>query len=311
MGAGKRAVLIIISFFLILSTMLLIIGIFANSFLYPGIYAQSFEKSGLYRAIDENLENLPTGSFVIIPEGGSKVIIEEFLANILSYIRSDTDKLSLTLRIDQEELRNFFISEAEKIPVCRQNQDPFADKENPCRPVASTPEEFMNDYFEENSIETPDTDVADLTKVYGLEEGSEGRETLNKLRSAVQIYKKALYLLAGIIILGIILIFLLARSFKSLFRWVGSISLIAGAILMAGITFGENSAQNIQIAQDEITSNFVASVIPVVFTKIRVLVYITLVIGFCLVLLSFFFRKSKTKETRNKAPKVKRKAKKK
>lgn len=304
MGAGKKAVLVIISLLLIFSTIFLIIGLFMNNFLYPEIYTQGFEKAGLYKLADKNLENVPAGSFIVIPEGGSKVLIEGFLANILSYIRSDTNTLSLTLKVDKQKIMDFFVSEAEKIPVCRQNQDPFADKENPCRPAKVTPAEFVQQYLEENKIETANRDTVDLTKSYGLEEGSSGRESLDKVKSTVQTYKKAMYLLAGIVILGIILILLLTRSLKSALRWTGSIFIIAGAILLAAAIFGERIASNnlTQIQNDSITSSFVSSVVPLVFTKIRFLVYITLAIGVVLMVISFFFGKSKAKEV---APKAK------
>lgn len=224
---GIFTISIVLIFFIILLSIILTL----SSFLYPQIYSQSFEELGVYNHIDKNIQKIDGATFISFPEEGSQQTIEYLLSNFLAYIRSDTDNLELNVKIDKDKLRNFFLQSVNKIPKCNINQDPF-NKENPCLPQDKTAEVFLDEFLEKRNIKILESDEIDLTTVYGLEENSEGRASLDNLRDKIRYYKLLILLIMIMILTALFLLFILQKpDIRKFIRTTGIIFLASALIL--------------------------------------------------------------------------------
>ena len=221
----KKLGVFIISSILILFLIILSFSFTLNSLLYPQTYFQAFDRSGIYDYIEDNL-NISQGAIFISMPNGPKPLIETLFSNILSYLRSDTDTLNLTVKIDQEKLRNFFLDSLNSTKECLPNQDPF-NKTNPCLPKGMNHSEFLDNFLERKNISFFEKDTIDLTQVYGLEEGSKGKESLMQIREYIEKYKLAQWILWVLVIIFISFIYLLQQNKKKFFKTLGLILLIS------------------------------------------------------------------------------------
>ncbi|MEK6909327.1 MAG: hypothetical protein AABX23_04715 [Nanoarchaeota archaeon] len=277
-----------------ISIFLLIILAFSfafNSFLYPQVYFQAFEKAGVYSYLDENLTNAPN-MFIKIPEGGARPLIENLFSNFLDYMRSDTNKLDLSVKIDQEKLRNFFLDSIGNLSECRQNQNPF-NEENPCLPRGMTTDEFLDDFLASKNLSFFEKDTVDLAEVYGIEKGSKNRENLDNMRNYIKYYQFSSILLIVILVILFSLIFLLQKpNTRKFLRTLGFILIITSLILIT-IVYSLNNI-NLLNSTDQLFESVVDVVKTVLTNKLVIFLSITGIIGLFLVVLSFIINPKET-----------------
>lgn len=226
----KKLGVFVISMILILFLIILSFSFTLNSLLYPQTYFQAFDKSGIYEYIENNLNASEGTTFISMPNG-PKPVIETLFSNILSYLRSDTDTLNLTVKIDQEKLRNFFLNSVNNTKECLPNQDPF-NENNPCLPKGMNHSEFLDNFLESKNLSFFEKDTVDLTQIYGLEEGSKGKESLIQIREYIEKYKLAQWILWVLVIIFISFIYLLQQNKKKFFKTFGLILLISSLAIL-------------------------------------------------------------------------------
>lgn len=230
----KGMFLAFITIIIFFSAIILILSFTLYQFLYPSVYVESLEESGAFEYVEEQLGNQT--AFIKTPEEGIEPVVEDLLGNTLSYVRSDTDELNLTVELDKEELRNFFLESMESVPVCQQNQTySFDDLENLCRPPGIDEEAFLDELLESQNLSFFQNDTIDLAEVYGLEEGSEGKATLDRIRKIVSFYKIFVVFLLLIIGLLGVAIFKLEHKVKKFMYWFGPPLFLAGLTIVIAV----------------------------------------------------------------------------
>lgn len=280
-------------FFLAIISILLIIllslSISLNSFLYPEPYFEAFESSGLYSYLDTNFENAPD-MFIKMPQGGSRELFENLFTNFLAYMRSDSNVLDLTVKIDQEKLRNFFLESVASLPDCNQGQNPL-NEENPCLPQGQTPEEYLDLFLEFKGLNFFEEDTVNLADVYGIGEGSEGRQNIDEIRNGVKYFKLSSLLVAIIILVAWFLTFFLERpNNRKFLRVVGLTILISTAILYLAIK-SISSLPNLVTIPDPIVISLVQTISSLLSSKLTTFTMISAIIGAVLFIASFFIGK--------------------
>ena len=236
----KRLALIFLSFGAIILLVLSTLSIIGYSLLYPAIYFEAFEEAGAYEYIDAQVTQTPN-MFLAMPDNKTKNLIEPLIEHTFSYIRSEEDTLNLSVRIDRDKLRGFFITSVNNLSVCNQGQDPF-NETKPCLPAGKTADEFLDEFFIKKNISFLEGEYTDLAIVYGLQEGSEGKQALEKIRTGIYFYK------IGLLIMGILLfcclasIYFLRSSLKGYFFIMGIIFLVSSLFLLMGVFFGTEYA---------------------------------------------------------------------
>lgn len=280
-----------------ISIILLIIigtaGLIFNSFLYHDVYLQTFDKAGIYELIEKNLNNTAGATFIKIPEEGPKVLVADFLGNLLAYLRSDSDKLNLTVQIDLKELREFFLKGVKNATICSVGEKHIEGREIRCKPADMSDEQFLEEIFNATNYTFPETDQVDLTSVYGLEEGSEDKVRLDKFREYIHIFKIGLWVIGLIILIFIFLIYLLAKERKNFFRITGFTLLITGVLLFLSSILSYGVFIGILEGKPDLMVSVVNPLIDIVLGKIEIYGIIVGVIGMILVISSFFLPKKK------------------
>jgi len=283
---------------------LLAVSFTLNSFLYPQIYFEAFEEAGVYEYVDNNLANDAGATFIKIPPEGSKPLVESLFSNLLAYMRSDTDTLNLYVTIDQEKLRNFFLDSMGNITECRQNQDPF-DDENPCLPRGMTRDQFLDVYLASKNLSFFESDQVDLTTVYGIEPGSEGRQNLDNIRNYIKYYQMSSILLIVIVAVTFLLIFLLQKpdTRKSL-RTFGK-NLIIPSLMLATIVYSINNLKQLDFP-DPLLESLFEVVKGILTNKLIIFSSIAGVLGLFLVISSFAIKNKDLNKNQNTKVKFKK-----
>ncbi len=269
-----------------------------SSFLQPQLYFQAFESAGIYSYIEENLESTEGANFIDF-EGRVKITIERLFSNFLSYMRSDTNDLDLKVKINQEKLRNFFLDSAGNLTECSQGQDPFGD--NPCLPRGMSAEQFLDSYLEDKNLTFFEDDTVDLAIIYGIEEGSQGRNDLDSIRRNIQYYQSIKFLLIFLILFSLGLIYLLQKPNNSRFlRTSGIIFILSSLILFLAVVSIKNLDQAIQIP-DQIVLSIINVFKNILSTKLTMYSSIIGAVGLILFISSFFIKSQKGKSKPKKA----------
>ncbi|MEK6844193.1 MAG: hypothetical protein AABX83_02085 [Nanoarchaeota archaeon] len=290
MGFIKRTLVVFISiitvFLLCLFTLFLII----RTFLYPSVYVHSLEQSGAYRFLDESLANTPGATFIKTPQEGVKLLVDGLVGNILSYLRSDTDSLNLTVQLDDNKLKGFFLESIKNLTVCSEGRDPFEGE--PCRPLDRTPEEFLDDVIKEKNLTFFDSTEVDLAGVYGLEKGSDGEKNLEKLRWAISLFQKIFWVFTFAILIFFFLLFLVERNIAKFVRMEGINIFAAGFIFIfsAKVFFSidEFITQKVPGNSPQIVFSLVNTFLSNFASKVNLYGTIEIVIGMILFAVSFF-----------------------
>lgn len=274
-GVGVFLLSAVVIFLLVLFPL----GLTINSILYPEIYVEAFEEGGVYDLINANLNNAQSATFIAIPEGGPKVIVNSLLSNFLSYLRSDTVVLNLTVQVDTEKLRKFFLSGVTNIPHCSSSaQNPY-DEDNPCLPAGVSSNEYLEEFLEKRNLTFFESNIVDLAKVYGIEEGSQQREGVDSIRNYIQYYQLSLIFLGVAILIVLGLIYLLQKqSLKSFYRTI-SISFILSGLVIFSLVFGIKNIPSLIQAQDPIFVKMAISAINVLSYKLIIHASILFTIG--------------------------------
>lgn len=232
MGVMNKFAIFILAIISILILVVLSMGLVLNSLLYHQTYYDTLEKEGVYNYLEENLAKSQEATFIEAPNGRYKEVVDDVVSNILAYIRSEKDTLEIKVKVDEDKLRDFFLDRISNFPECKQGQGPFS--KNPCLPKGKTPEQFLDEFLENNNINVLEGNSFDITSVYGLEEGSEGRQVLDNLRDYVSYYKKSMIVVIIMLIAMISLIFILQGfRFKSSLKTISQIFLLSSLILFA------------------------------------------------------------------------------
>ena len=229
MGFIKRTLTVFLSLAIIFLLCLFTLFLIVRTFLYPSVYINSLEQSGVYQYLDENLGNNPGATFIEIPQDGIKLLVDGLVGNLLSYLRSDTDSLNLTVQLDKDKLRGFFLESIQNLSVCSDGVDPFKAEE-PCRPADKTPDEFLDDVIKEKNLTFFEGDV-DLAGVYGLD-SLESQINLENLRGIIALFQKIFWVFTFGILILFFLLFLVERNISKFVRVEGINIFAAGGIFL-------------------------------------------------------------------------------
>lgn len=294
----KKTGVFIISIASIILIILISMSLTLNSFLYPQIYFKAFEVSGLYESIESNLQNAQDATFIKIPEEGPRPLVESLLSNLLSYMRSDTDDLTLEVKIDKDKLRNFFLDSINKTQECKKGQDPFG--ENPCIPKGESPEQFLNEFLKERNFSFFEKDTVDLTTVYGIDPGSQGRKNLDNIRYYIGYYKYSIVILISLLIIFTSLLYLLEKPrTRKFLRVLGIVLIIPSLIILLMIT-SINNLKLLSNINDPLVTSMISTVKSVLTDKFRIFFYSTLILGLVSIISSFFIIEKTTNNLKSK-----------
>ena len=295
----KLSVHILLVIIMTLCLVMLIVMFFLNQLLYPNMYVSSLKQAGAFDYAEPQLAQSGPTSFIKIPEGGVEVLMKDFMTNLLSYLRSNTDMLNLTVQLDKQKLRSFFLSQMQNVSICSRGEQPdYDDLENLCRPSNISTDRFLDEFLTMKNLTFFQSDTVDLVPVYGLEEGSEGRERLEKVRGYVR------YARYGMIFLVLFILGLVALNFRlerrnrgSFMRWTGSSFILAGAIVISLIGLAVSRMKSITPPSEfPLLAGLGNTIVNVVTSKFYLFAGIALVIGLGLFVGSFFFRANKLKQ---------------
>lgn len=288
MGFLRGFGLVVLSFLLFLSLIVLIFASSFNVMLYPGVYEKAFDKSNVYSI----LENQSIGSniqFINGNEAELKNTIDGLVVNGLSYIRGDSDYLNLTVGIDQNNLRAFFEESIKNLSICSYKQDPYGDR--PCKPYNMNSSQYLDGLIERRNISLLEEKNINLANLFDKD------NNLSKLRDVVKIYRTLLLSLVILSVIFVIFIFVIKRrELKSAFRWNAAVFL-ASSIVGFFINFGKIFVlSNINLPSElSVFRDSIVVVLDSVFGRIFVYSLIALLISIVLFAFSFFVGKKDKK----------------
>lgn len=289
---GKVA-LGVISFILIITIPLVIAGFAGTSMLYPEAYISAFEKEGIYDKLPQMLsEN--GGVAGLFTRDFLKSNIDRTLANALAYIRGESNEPDISIAIDRNQIRSLLLARINEIPQCPAGVTPTSQTAPECFPAGFNRAQFADATL--NSAEIPD-------KIDLLDAQPQLKDAMDKFRSGVGIFWSALYGLAALsALLLLLMIFLTRKSAKSMLRWVGSTLAISGATMVATsfvLTGIVTTALKSQLASSESVMSLVAAVMDVFASNMMLYSAAVLVIGLVLVLLSMKMKSPETKKKKS------------
>ena len=287
----------LLTIILAITIFILSLSLALNYFLYPGIYFKAFEKADLYPYIDKNLNN--SQIFIAFPKEGSRPIIENILSNFIEYMRSNTNTLNLSVTIDQDKLRGFFLNSINKTRVCLPNQNPFNEKD-PCLPKDKSPSEFLDEFLEDRNLSFLESAQVDLTKVYSIESGSDGRENIDKIRRYVSKYNLLQIMLLVVSIVSLTLIYIIQRPNNKKFLRTVSIIFIIVSLSIFTLTYSINNLSDNIPLKEPILTSLLNEAINVFNNKLMIFSLSLSILAILLFVTSFFVSKNLKSKTPNK-----------
>jgi len=301
----KRIGIFILSAISIFLLIILSLSFTLNYFLYPQIYLQTFEKAEVYKYINNNLEKSIGVNFIKISSEEFKPIIESLLSNFLSFMRSDTEDLNLTINIDVKTLEGILSNSLQNLKPCSKSQYSF-DIENPCIPKGKSAEQFLNEFIENSNQSLFEKNTIDLAKIYNFEENSENRESLDKIREYLQYYQILNIVLIIIILILFLSIFLLQKlNVKKLLMTTGKIFIISSIFILIIIYLLSNI--NLNFLSEQLFIKLLNSIIVVLREKLILLASVMGIVGIILIISSLIIRnQAKTQINLNTKNKVKK-----
>jgi hypothetical protein len=288
----KKGGIILISIISVFLLILLSLSFTLNSFLYPDIYFKAFESGGFYTYLEENLQNSGTSTFIDF-SGGVKPTVNKLFSNLLAYVRSDVDVLDLTIKVDQEKLRNFFLDSLGELKQCTTSQNPY-NQNNPCLPKGQSKEQFLDNFLRENNLPFFQSDTVDLAYVYGIEEGSASRENIDNLRRYIKYYSSLKFILIILILICLALIYLLEKPSINKFFRVSGLNFIISSLFLFMAVFSLKNAQLPFSLDDQFTSAIISTVKTVLTSKLLIYSIIIGIIGLISFISSFFVKSNLT-----------------
>lgn len=205
----RKLTLVVLSAFLIISLTVGSIGLSLQTLLYPDIYITALDKNDAYDLIEQQLMEEGFIPATIFAEQGVKATIDRFIKSTLAYIRGDAADWELTINMT---IQSFFEERAAEIEVCSPDYDPLTDEL--CRPPDMDPDEFLDMLYEIEGIDNSEFSV-DLAEVLEI------NQSLQQVRSGVQIFRKVIILTLIIALANIFLIFILTKkSIIAMTEWI-------------------------------------------------------------------------------------------
>jgi len=238
MGVGKSILLVFLSILLIISVIFL--GIFwgMHTFLYPPVYENALSNSGVYDSID--LLKIQGGkNFIKLGPNGMKGLVNTLLENTLSYMRGDSKTLNLTVEVDTQKLRDFFLKNVDEVRICRSGESSFQGNQPICRPSDMNASAYLDKILEKRNFTIQEGGRVNLAEIFGI-----NKTDTSQMRSYVMKYNEFYY---GLFIFSIVLIVVMFFVSDSRTRWSG-VDLVLGGIGVFVI--------------GSVTSNLIVSAIP-------------------------------------------------
>jgi len=279
MGFIKFSLLIVVSIVFVISLLLFMVGLNLNSLLYPDFYEKVLEKSGTYDFLSENVEASNAGTAFL--EEQADEIVPELLDESLSYLRGESDDLSLIIDISDESVRAFFEERADSLEDCEKGVNPFVKGVKPCVPPGMNSTQFLDVYLEYNDVEV--LNKVDLIEEFKLD------ESLVPLKENVALGKRVFFWVIVVLIICILLIFVLKfRTSPYGLRWIGVDVMIAGLVLFGLSGLGGSVIDLIDVQGVEIISNVAESAVGAVFDNLQGSSWKLFILGVVVFVVSFF-----------------------
>ncbi|MBM3232928.1 hypothetical protein FJZ18_02050 [Candidatus Pacearchaeota archaeon] len=281
--------LIFFSIILILSLITAITATSARVFLNPSIYESAFEKSNAFETLAKSA--IPQDSPQNIPSEELKNQGNQLIRNLLSYLKSETQTLNLTIVIQPSLIKSILAERVEKARVCNQNESPYISGKLVCKPSGVPNDVLVNQAFIEGGFSEDKPLIVDLGKMNG-----DNNAMFQDLRGYISGMQSAKIISWIVVIISLIAIFFLCSTYPSRMRWIGAPLIIAGIFLM-GVVQGVAAA-----IDDALNNPQIAQVLQTVFKEIvkpfQSSMFIFSIISGILGILLFassFFLKPKTK----------------
>ncbi len=282
MGLLQKIALVFVSLILIVSLTVVIIGSGIQTLLYPDIYRNSLENSGVYNELDKsfNLTNVP---FSLKDE--IRPIASNLIDSGLAYLRSDTNVLNLTVKIEASTVRNFLIRQAEALPICAQGQ--FSYDNISCRPAGYNTTQLVDMALAMNVVNLPSIDLAPYVNKDGM---------LTKARDVITIFRNVMNAVMLLTLGALFLIIALTRkSLKSMLRWIGANLVVVGIIGVIFLLLKEKVISLIPIQQSAVIE-FAKIIISAVFDRIILYGGVLLAAGIAMIVFSFMLKSKEKKK---------------
>jgi len=288
MGLGKIIASVFLSIPFILIIILLIIGTsIYQTALYPEVYQKALSEADAYGFLEKQIS--PQQQLIPVEEFSSgekiKESINALLEGTLAYVRSDAEEVSFDLSISDEDIKGFFLEQAEQFETCSPGQQPFEGEEIKCRPVEVPPEIFLDQVLERKNFSLNNFSSVDLITVWDPKNNREN------LRVGVTKFRQGLYMGLGIIIIFIGILVLIHKNKKSVMRWTGINFAIASIIILATSFLIKNLLFSRIHLEFEVLKDVLNMVVQEITTKFTFYGTIVLIAGLMLLGINFFIKK--------------------
>ncbi|MBN2367924.1 hypothetical protein JXC34_02820 [Candidatus Woesearchaeota archaeon] len=217
MGFFRTLTLVFLSFSLILSLTVSIVGVSMQKLLYADVYERVFENNKVYSYIEESLGD----SMPVTPKFGIRGSVTRVLRNTLDYLRGEARELNLSIPMNTT-IDSSLIGQLADLPVCEEGEEDLVQGgEMRCRPAD----------LDVSELTGRDMSSLDVSELLGL--GSHAEQ----LREGIGLFRKAIYASLLLSLVNILfIVFLNRRSIPAIVEWVDA-DLFFVAILMIGLNY--------------------------------------------------------------------------
>ena len=273
----KKLTLIVLSSFLILSLSVGIIGLSLQTLLYPDIYITTLEKNDAYDVVEQHLQQEGIITQTIFADEGIRPTVHRFIRSTLAYIGGDEEKWELTVNMSAQ---SFLEERAAEIEECTPDYDPFSGEL--CRPPGMEPSEFLNTILEQENIQTTDLSI-DLAEVMGIQ------QSLEQIRSGVQIFRKVIILAFIISLANALFIVILTRtSVISMTEWIdGDLFIVSIMMFIVSIIAKKNISR---ILPPGLLEGLLSSIAFTVLDLMNFYAMIIIGLGLILIIIAFIVK---------------------
>lgn len=236
MGFGKGALIVVLSFLLILTSFSLSFFLSANMLLEPETYEKTFEKNNVYDGLYKQFFGVNELSENKIPISPSdlKNTVNGMIRGVLDFAKGDNH--DIYLYINNQSLKNFFIKQVENVRVCNPGESPFdSSNEVVCRPSGKSSDVLVNEIFERRNMSyVLATDKVNMSDLFGK------YKDFQKMQRFITYYYNSIFILSVLSIGLIILIFLVNKEdWKKGLKVSGISIFIAGLVSVLTVKFVE------------------------------------------------------------------------
>jgi hypothetical protein len=266
----KSIALVILSFLLVVSLSVSIIGLNASQLIYPDVYEDSFQKNGVYYLLSQKLPNNSAVTQVFF-QGQIKANVNRLIEGSLAYVRSETDDIVFSLQIDEFNIRAYLEGVYPYLPVCTPGQYPLKDGEE-CRPQNMTSPGFVDYVLREKNITGSSVPI----NVPGI------KEQLSRVRDIVRIFMAIVWTFTILSILFATGILLIKRTAGV--KIIGICCIISGAIsAIAGLFLSSVIGNFITQIKPELLADIFGDIIRSVFSGLVIVGIGAIIVGAVLI----------------------------